>query len=147
MKEKKDRVDDALHATRAAVEEGFVPGGGVALVRSIAALENIETINAEQFEQLYTGEKTREEIVESVRSEESRRADRIARQRALQEREEAAEKAKKAHEEAAKMEFMRNIDKVKADSVIFENRSTAKPVRKDVPESSVSRDSENTDRK
>ncbi len=38
MKEKKDRVDDALHATRAAVEEGIVPGGGVALVRSIAAL-------------------------------------------------------------------------------------------------------------
>ena len=38
MKEKKDRVDDALHATRAAVEEGIVPGGGVALVRSIAAI-------------------------------------------------------------------------------------------------------------
>ena len=117
------------------------------LVLIAETLLDIETINAEQFEQLYTGEKTREEIVESVRSEESRRADRIARQRAIQEREEAAEKAKKAHEEAAKMEFMRNIDKVKADSVIFENRSTAKPVRKDVPESSVSRDSENTDRK
>ncbi|MBU8884155.1 chaperonin GroEL [Kaistella sp. DKR-2] len=39
MKEKKDRVDDALHATRAAVEEGIVPGGGVALVRAIAALD------------------------------------------------------------------------------------------------------------
>ena len=38
MKEKKDRVDDALHATRAAVEEGIVPGGGVALVRSISSL-------------------------------------------------------------------------------------------------------------
>jgi chaperonin GroEL len=38
MKEKKDRVDDALHATKAAVEEGIVPGGGVALVRAIAAL-------------------------------------------------------------------------------------------------------------
>ena len=36
MKEKKDRVDDALHATRAAVEEGVVPGGGVALVRAIS---------------------------------------------------------------------------------------------------------------
>ena len=35
MKEKKDRVDDALHATRAAVEEGVVPGGGVALVRAL----------------------------------------------------------------------------------------------------------------
>lgn len=39
MKEKKDRVDDALHATKAAVEEGIIPGGGVALVRAISALE------------------------------------------------------------------------------------------------------------
>ncbi|MFT3750664.1 MAG: chaperonin GroEL [Agriterribacter sp.] len=42
MKEKKDRVDDALHATRAAVEEGIVPGGGVAYIRAIAALANDE---------------------------------------------------------------------------------------------------------
>ncbi|MBE6392572.1 MAG: chaperonin GroEL [Lentisphaerae bacterium] len=42
MKEKKDRVDDALHATRAAVEEGIVPGGGVALVRAAAALNGLE---------------------------------------------------------------------------------------------------------
>ncbi len=40
MKEKKARVEDALNATRAAVEEGIVPGGGVALVRAIPALEN-----------------------------------------------------------------------------------------------------------
>ena len=39
MKEKKDRVDDALHATRAAIEEGTVPGGGVAYIRAIDALE------------------------------------------------------------------------------------------------------------
>jgi chaperonin GroEL len=43
MKEKKDRVDDALHATRAAVEEGIVPGGGVALIRCLAALDALET--------------------------------------------------------------------------------------------------------
>ncbi len=43
MKEKKARVEDALHATRAAVEEGIVVGGGVALVRTIAALENLST--------------------------------------------------------------------------------------------------------
>ncbi len=43
MKEKKDRVDDALHATRAAVEEGIVAGGGVAFVRSIETLKNLET--------------------------------------------------------------------------------------------------------
>ena len=48
MKEKKDRVDDALHATRAAVEEGIVPGGGVALVRSISALINLKGDNQDQ---------------------------------------------------------------------------------------------------
>ena len=48
MKEKKDRVDDALHATRAAVQEGIVPGGGVALVRAMTALDNIETENDDQ---------------------------------------------------------------------------------------------------
>lgn len=48
MKEKKDRVEDALHATRAAVEEGVVAGGGVALLRTRAALENLHTGNADQ---------------------------------------------------------------------------------------------------
>lgn len=48
MKEKKDRVDDALHATRAAVEEGIVAGGGVALVRAIAAVDKIKGDNDEQ---------------------------------------------------------------------------------------------------
>ncbi len=48
MKEKKDRVDDALHATRAAVEEGIVPGGGVALVRAGAVLAALKTENADQ---------------------------------------------------------------------------------------------------
>src|ERR1043165_8221791 len=44
MKEKKDRVDDALHATRAAVQEGIVPGAGVAYIRSIEALKNTESL-------------------------------------------------------------------------------------------------------
>ena len=48
MKEKKDRVDDALHATRAAVEEGIVAGGGVALVRTKKTLEKIETDNLDE---------------------------------------------------------------------------------------------------
>ena len=48
MKEKKDRVDDALHATRAAVEEGIVAGGGVALVRAISVLEKITTENLDE---------------------------------------------------------------------------------------------------
>jgi len=48
MKEKKDRVDDALHATRAAVEEGIVAGGGVALVRAIDALKDVKVDNDDQ---------------------------------------------------------------------------------------------------
>ena len=48
MKEKKARVEDALHATRAAVQEGIVPGGGVALIRASKALENIEVENEDQ---------------------------------------------------------------------------------------------------
>lgn len=48
MKEKKDRVDDALHATRAAVQEGVVAGGGVALIRAAAALNNVETRNDDE---------------------------------------------------------------------------------------------------
>mgnify|MGYP006266823497 CR=1 FL=1 len=48
MKEKKDRVDDALHATRAAVEEGIVAGGGIALIRSIESLESLTLDNPDQ---------------------------------------------------------------------------------------------------
>ena len=46
MKEKKARVEDALHATRAAVEEGIVPGGGIAYLRCIGALEGIKLVPA-----------------------------------------------------------------------------------------------------
>lgn len=48
MKEKKDRVDDALHATRAAVAEGIVPGGGVAYIRSLATLDSLKVDNADE---------------------------------------------------------------------------------------------------
>ncbi|WP_271894350.1 chaperonin GroEL [Candidatus Phyllobacterium onerii] len=48
VKERKDRVDDAMHATRAAVEEGVLPGGGVALLRAARALDNLVTDNADQ---------------------------------------------------------------------------------------------------
>jgi chaperonin GroEL len=48
MKEKKARVEDALHATRAAVEEGIVPGGGVAFIRALSALDNLELENEDQ---------------------------------------------------------------------------------------------------
>lgn len=49
MKEKKDRIDDALSATRAAVEQGIVPGGGVALIRSVSALDDQEGDNYDQY--------------------------------------------------------------------------------------------------
>ena len=48
VKERKDRVDDAMHATRAAVEEGIVPGGGVALVKAISALDGLKPVNRDQ---------------------------------------------------------------------------------------------------
>ena len=48
MKEKKDRVDDALSATRAAVEEGIVPGGGVAYIRAISAIEGLKGVNDDE---------------------------------------------------------------------------------------------------
>jgi chaperonin GroEL len=48
MKEKKARVEDALHATRAAVEEGVVPGGGVALIRVQKSLDKLEGVNEDQ---------------------------------------------------------------------------------------------------
>ena len=48
MKERKDRVDDAMHATRAAVEEGILPGGGVALLRATEALKRVRTSNEDQ---------------------------------------------------------------------------------------------------
>src|SRR5690606_4048203 len=48
MKEKKDRVDDALHATRAAVEEGIVPGGGIAFIRAIESLTDMTGENNDE---------------------------------------------------------------------------------------------------
>jgi len=48
VKERKDRVDDAMHATRAAVEEGILPGGGVALLRATEALKRVRTANEDQ---------------------------------------------------------------------------------------------------
>jgi len=48
VKERKDRVDDAMHATRAAVEEGILPGGGVALLRAVDALKRVKTTNEDQ---------------------------------------------------------------------------------------------------
>ena len=66
MKEKKDRVDDALAATRAAVEEGIVPGGGVALIRAIAALEELKGINEDEDTGIAIGKRAVEEPLRQI---------------------------------------------------------------------------------
>ncbi len=66
MKEKKDRVDDALHATRAAVEEGIVPGGGVALIRAIDAVEKVQGDNAEQTAGIAIAKRAMEEPLRQI---------------------------------------------------------------------------------
>jgi len=66
MKEKKDRVDDALHATRAAVEEGVVPGGGVALIRAIAAIEGLKGDNHDQEVGIQIAKRSMEEPLRQI---------------------------------------------------------------------------------
>ncbi|MBI9073423.1 MAG: chaperonin GroEL [Melioribacteraceae bacterium] len=66
MKEKKARVEDALHATRAAVEEGIVPGGGVALVRAIKILDGVEGINPDQTTGIKIIQKSLEEPLRQI---------------------------------------------------------------------------------
>jgi len=66
MKEKKARVEDALHATRAAVEEGIIPGGGVALVRAIASLENLKVENEDQLTGVKIVQKALEEPLKQI---------------------------------------------------------------------------------
>ena len=66
MKEKKDRVDDALHATRAAVEEGVVPGGGVALVRAIAAIAGMKGDNHDQDVGIQIAKRSMEEPLRQI---------------------------------------------------------------------------------
>ena len=75
MKEKKDRFDDALHATRAALEEGIIPGGGVAFIRAISALDNIKGENEDEQTGIQIVRRALEEplrqIVENAGMEES----------------------------------------------------------------------------
>lgn len=65
MKEKKDRVDDALHATRAAIEEGIIPGGGVAYLRAIPLLDKLKGDNDDQ----NTGIEIRKRAIEELASD------------------------------------------------------------------------------
>ena len=66
MKEKKDRVDDALHATRAAVEEGIVPGGGVSLIRAIASLEGMNGDNEDETTGIHIVKRALEEPLRQI---------------------------------------------------------------------------------
>jgi chaperonin GroEL len=66
MKEKKDRVDDALAATRAAVEEGIVPGGGVALIRAIASLDDLKGANEDEMTGIQIVKRAAEEPLRQI---------------------------------------------------------------------------------
>jgi chaperonin GroEL len=66
MKEKKDRVDDALSATRAAVEEGIVPGGGVALIRAIETLDNLKGANEDEMTGIQIVKRAAEEPLRQI---------------------------------------------------------------------------------
>ena len=66
MKEKKDRVDDALAATRAAVEEGIVPGGGVALIRSISTLDTLKGANEDEMTGIQIVKRAADELLRQI---------------------------------------------------------------------------------
>lgn len=66
MKEKKDRVDDAVHATKAAIEEGFVPGGGIAYIRCITALDKLKVKGQEQKLGVFIVKKALEEPLKQI---------------------------------------------------------------------------------
>lgn len=110
------------------------------LVLVAETLLDIETLNAEQFEQLYTGEKTREQIVGEARSAANEKADRIERQRKIAEKEEADERRKQ--EDAAKQHeaMIRRIENLRPEDIVFENRHKIKTA--DKPENSGETDSE-----
>ncbi len=116
------------------------------LVLIAETLLDIETLNAEQFEQLYTGEKTREEIVYDVRLEAATKADRIARQKAMAAKEEAHEKMKIQKEEALRQEYLKNLEQVKPESIVFENRGGRGSSDKGNPEITDRKDSQDSNR-
>ena len=89
-------------------------------------LLDIETLNAEQFEQLYTGEKSREEIVSEARAAASEKADRIARQREIAEKEEAEQRRKQEAEAKHQDELLKRLENLKPEDIVFEHRNGTK---------------------
>lgn len=98
-------------------------------------LLDIETLNAEQFEQLYTGEKTREQIVSEARAAASEKADRIAHQREAAEKEETAERQQQATETKHQDDFLKQLEHLKPEDIVFEHND-AKKGSKDAAETS-----------
>jgi cell division protease FtsH len=84
-------------------------------------LLDVETLNAEQFEQLYTGEKTREEIVKEIRLSESQKAEKIAHQKAVAAKENAEREQKMKNEMKAREDILSRLSSLTPDDVIFEN--------------------------
>lgn len=89
-------------------------------------LLDIETLNAEQFEQLYTGEKTREQIVSEARAAASEKADRIAHQREAAEKEEAAERQKQTTETKHEDDIFKRLEHLKPEDIVFEHNDVKK---------------------
>lgn len=88
-------------------------------------LLDIETLNAEQFEQLYTGEKSREEIVSEARAAASEKADRIARQREIAEKEEAEERRRQEAKAREHDEMIKRIEHMRPEDIVFEHRHSS----------------------
>jgi cell division protease FtsH len=92
------------------------------LVTVAETLLEVETLNAEQFEQLYTGEKTREEIANEIRTVESQKAEKIARQKEAAAKEDAELEKKLQNERKIHDELLKKMDSLKPDDIVFENR-------------------------
>lgn len=101
------------------------------LILVAETLLKIETLNAEQFEQLYTGEKTSEEIISEARSAADEKAERIARQKEAAEKEHA-EEMKRIEDAARKSdEILKRMETIRPEQIVFENRHVKKPETKD----------------
>lgn len=118
--EVKRLIDDAYHKAEQLLKENMDK-----LTLIAETLLDIETLNAEQFEQLYTGEKSREQIVSEARAAAGEKAERIAKQRETAEREEKEERDKQEAEAQRQKELLKRIGSLKPEDIVFEHRNGA----------------------
>ena len=118
--EVKRLIDDAYHKAEQLLKENMDK-----LTLIAETLLDIETLNAEQFEQLYTGEKSREQIVSEARAAAGEKAERIAKQRETAEREEKEEREKQEAEAQRQKELLKRIGSLKPEDIVFEHRNGA----------------------